>query len=237
MKFNIITIFPSIFDSYFNESIIKIAQKKKIIKIKTHNLRDFTKDRHKTVDDTIYGGGAGMLLKIEPLHEAICKIKKRSRPKKRKVILLSAKGKKWSQPMAKKYTKLDEIIFVCGRYEGVDERIKYFIDEEVSVGDYVLTGGELGAMIIIDSITRLLPGAIGNAKSLEDESHNKKGILEYPQYTKPAEFKVGNKKYSVPEVLKSGNHKLIEDWKKGFLKKTIKKQSYLSSTSNRNTLI
>ncbi|MDD3711490.1 MAG: tRNA (guanosine(37)-N1)-methyltransferase TrmD [Patescibacteria group bacterium] len=218
MKFNIITIFPQIFNSYFNESIIKRAMEKNLIKIKTHNLRDFTDDKHKTVDDTVYGGGAGMLMKIEPLYKAIKKIAGKKKTTGQKIILLSAKGKKWEQQLAQKYSKLKNITFICGRYEGVDDRIKNFIDEEISIGDYVLTGGELGAMIIIDSITRLLPGVLGNSESLSDESHNKKGILEYPQYTKPAEFKAGNKKYKVPEVLSSGNHKLIEEWKEKFKK-------------------
>lgn len=216
MKFNIITIFPQIFDSYFNESIIKRAQEAKIIKIKTHNLRDFTNDKHKTVDDTVYGGGAGMLMKIEPLYQAIKKIAGKKKTKGQKIILLSAKGKKWDQQLAQKYSKLKNITFICGRYEGVDERITNFIDEEISIGDYVLTGGELGAMIIIDSVTRLLPGVLGNSESLKDESHNKKGLLEYPQYTKPAVFTVGKKKYKVPDILLSGNHALIAEWKKNF---------------------
>ncbi len=216
MKFDIITIFPQIFDSYFNESIIKRAQKSKIIKIKTHNLRDFTNDKHKTVDDTVYGGGAGMLIKIEPLYRAIKKIAGKKKTKAQKIILLSAKGKKWDQQLAQKYSKLKNVTFICGRYEGVDDRITNFIDEEISIGDYVLTGGELGAMIIIDSITRLLPGVLGNSESLEDESHNKKGLLEYPQYTKPAVFTAGKKKYKIPDVLLSGNHALIAKWKKNF---------------------
>ncbi len=219
MKFNIITIFPQIFDSYFAESIIKRAENKKIIKIKTHNLRDFTNDKHKTVDDTVYGGGAGMLMKIEPLHKAIKKISGKKKTKGQKIILLSAKGKKWDQTLARKYSKLKNITLICGRYEGVDDRIKNFIDEEISIGDYVLTGGELGAMVIIDSVTRLLPEVLGNSESLSDESHNEKDVLEYPQYTKPAEFKVGNKKYKVPEVLLSGNHKLVEEWKEKYLLK------------------
>ncbi len=213
MKFNIITIFPTIFSSYLKEGIIKRAIDKKAIKIKSHNLRDFTTDKHKTVDDTVYGGGAGMLLKIEPLYKAIKKIAGRKKTAGKKIILLSAQGKTWNQSLAKKYSKLKEITFICGRYEGVDERIKGFIDEEVSIGDYVLTGGELGALVIIDSVSRLLPKVLGNSDSLKDESHNQDGLLEYPQYTKPAVFKAGNKKLAVPEVLMSGNHKLIEDWK------------------------
>jgi len=211
MKFNIITIFPKIFDSYFNESIIKRAQKNKIIDIKIHNLRDWTTDKHKTVDDTPYGGGAGMVMKVEPIYKSLKSIKSL----KSKVILLSAKGKKWDQQLAKKYSRLDNIILICGRYEGVDERITSFIDEEISIGDYVLTGGEIGAMTIVDSIIRLLPGALGNIESAKDESHSQKGILEYPQYTKPAIFQAGKKKLKVPDVLLSGNHKKIEEWRKG----------------------
>lgn len=213
MKFNIITIFPAILNSYLEEGMIKRAIDKKAIKIKSHNLRDFTTNKHKTVDDTVYGGGAGMLLKIEPLYKAIKKIAGRKKTAEKKIILLSAQGKTWNQSLAKKYSKLKEITFICGRYEGVDERIKGFIDEEVSIGDYVLTGGELGALVIIDSVSRLLPKVLGNSDSLKDESHNQDGLLEYPQYTKPAVFKAGNKKLAVPEVLMSGNHKLIEDWK------------------------
>lgn len=211
MNFNIITIFPDIFDSYINESIIKRAQEKKKVKIKTHDLRQWTTDKHRTVDDTPYGGGAGMVMKADVIYKAIKAVSKNK--KKKKVILLSAKGKKWDQQMAKRYSKLDNIIFVCGRYEGVDERVKEFIDEEISIGDYVLTGGELGAMVMIDSITRLVPGVLGNKESAKDESHSKKGVLEYPQYTKPAMFKAGRKKMEVPEVLLGGNHKEIEKWR------------------------
>ncbi len=224
MLFHIITIFPKIFNSYFSKSIIARAQKKKIIKIKPHNLRNWTTNKHKTVDDTPYGGGAGMVMKIEPLYKALQALKSQipnpksqTNPKfknpKSKIVLLSAKGKKWDQQLAKKYTQLDEIILICGRYEGVDERITNFIDEEISIGDYILTGGEIPAMIIIDSITRLLPGALGNKNSAQDESHSTPGILEYPQYTKPETFKANSKKYSVPKVLLSGNHKKIKEWR------------------------
>lgn len=218
MKFNVITIFPNILNSYVEEGMIKRAIEKKAVKIKTYNLRDFTTDKHKTVDDTVYGGGAGMLLKIEPLYKALKKITSPKKTKNKKIILLSAQGQKWNQSLAKKYSKLKEITFICGRYEGVDERIKNFIDEEISIGDYILTGGELGALVIIDSISRLLPKVLGNSESLADESHNQTGVLEYPQYTKPAIFK----KLSVPEVLISGNHKLIEEWKNKNTKKAVK---------------
>lgn len=216
MKFQLLTIFPQIFDSYLNESILKRAQEKKLIHLQIHDLRDWTTDKHKTVDDTPYGGGAGMLMKIEPLYKAlakITKINKKVSPKKRKVILLSAAGKTWNQVLAKKYAKLEELIFVCGRYEGVDARLKNFIDEEISVGDYVLTGGELPALTIIDSVTRLLPGVLGNKESIIEESHSEDGVTEYPQYTRPEIFKVGTKKYPVPKVLLSGNHQKIKEWR------------------------
>jgi tRNA (guanine37-N1)-methyltransferase len=222
MRFHIITIFPEIFDSYFNESIIKRAQKNNLIKIDIHNLRDWTTDNHKTVDDTPYGGGAGMIMKVDILYKAIKNIvgaiHESPLPQKTKIILLSAKGKKWDQQLAKKYSKLNNIVLICGRYEGVDERIINFIDEEVSIGDYVLTGGEIPAMTIVDSITRLLPGALGNSESPKDESHSMPGVLEYPQYTRPENFAVGKKKYRVPKVLLSGNHGMIAKWRKQKIK-------------------
>jgi len=221
MNFKIITIFPKIFDSYFSESIIKRAQKQGIISISSQDLREFTSDRHRTVDDTPYGGGAGMLMKIEPLYQAVKKLTKKKNSK-RKIVLLSAQGQKWTQQLAQKYSKLDEVIFICGRYEGVDERIKNFIDEEISIGDYVLTGGELGAMVMIDSITRLLPGSLGNEASSQDESHSQIGVLECPQYTKPEKFKVKGKSYEVPDILLSGNHQKIKEWRQKHQKNTLK---------------
>ncbi len=215
MKFHLLTIFPGIFDSYLNESILRRASDKKLVKFKIHNLRDWTSDKHKSVDDTPYGGGAGMLMKIEPLYKALTAIKKlnkKIKPSKRKIILLSAAGKTWNQALAKKYSKLEEIIFVCGRYEGVDARLSHFIDEEISIGDYVLTGGELPALTIIDSITRLLPGVLGNKESIVEESHSEEGVTEYPQYTRPEVFKVGTKKYAVPKILLEGDHKKIKAW-------------------------
>lgn len=222
MNFQIITIFPDIFTSYLNESIIKRAQEKKIIKFQIHNLRDWATDKHRSIDDAPYGGGAGMLMKIDPLFKAIATAKKQSKtikPSNRKIILLSASGKKWTQTQAQKYAKLKEIIFICGRYEGVDARIIKFIDEEISVGDYILTGGELPALTIIDSITRLLPGTLGNAASIIEESHTKNGVLEYPQYTRPEIFITGKKKYRVPKILLSGNHQLIKEWQQKHFKK------------------
>ncbi len=198
---------------------MRLAMQKKIIDINPINLRDFTNDKHKTVDDTPYGGGAGMLLKIEPLYKALKSLKARPGFKSKKIILLSASGKKWNQKMAQEYSKLKELTFICGRYEGVDARIKEFIDEEISIGDYVLTGGELATITVIDSITRLLPGTLGNNESATEESHSQEGLGEYPQYTKPEVFQIGRKKLSVPKILLSGNHKLINDWRKDNMKK------------------
>jgi tRNA (guanine37-N1)-methyltransferase len=245
MTFNIITIFPKIFDSYFNESIIKRAQDKKIITVNTINLRDFTTDKHQTVDDTPYGGGAGMVMMIEPLYKALMALNhqssitnyelKNKKAKdflygrelifldqniKSKTILLSAKGRRWTQQVAQEFSQLENITMICGRYEGVDERIKEFIDEEISIGDFVLTGGEIGAMTIVDSVSRLLPDVLGNEFSALDESHSTPGVLEYPQYTKPEIFKANNKEYIVPEVLLSGNHKKIQDWRENMKKNT-----------------
>ncbi len=213
MIFNIITIFPNIFSSYLNEGIIKKAIEKDYISVNTHNLRDYSCNPHRKVDDTPYGGGAGMLLKIEPIDKAIEDINKKVKTKNRKIILLSASGKRWNQKLAKKYSKLNEITFICGRYEGVDARVKKIIDEEISTGDYILTGGEIPALTIIDSITRLLPNVLGNKESIVDESHSEKNILEYPQYTKPQSYIINKKKHSVPKVLLNGNHKEIKEWR------------------------
>ncbi len=219
MTFKLLTIFPDIFNSYLKEGIIKKAIDKKIIKVNSYNLRDYSKDKHKKVDDSPYGGGAGMLMNIEPICLALDKII--NKKSKRKIILLSASGKKWNQNLAKKYSKYEELILVCGRYEGVDYRVKNFIDEEISVGDYILSGGELPALIILDSITRLLPNTLGNKESLSEESHNISGILEYPQYTRPEIFEFKKKQYKVPKILLSGNHEEIKKWRKSKLKKEM----------------
>lgn len=209
MIFNIITIFPQIFDSYFNISMIKRAKDKKIIDINVTDLRKFAdkNDVHKSVDDTPYGGGAGMVLKIEPIFKALKSIR---RKKKSRVILFSAKGKQLKQKDLKRLSKYDQLIMICGRYEGVDNRVaEYLVDEEIAIGEYVLTGGEIPAMILVDGITRLLPGVLGNIESAQDESFAKENELEYPQYTKPEKFK----SWQVPKILLSGNHKKIKEWR------------------------
>lgn len=215
MRFDIITIFPEIFDSYFNESIIKRARQKNLVEIFIHDLRKFSKDKHKKVDDIPFGGGAGMVMTPQPLYDAIMAIKKKNRGP---VVYLTPQGKKLSQiyceQLSKKY---QEIIIICGHYEGIDQRIiDLLVDLEISIGDYVLTGGELAAMILIDSTSRLLPGVLGKEESHLEDSFSKslKRKKEYPHYTRPAIFK-GHK---VPEILLSGHHKEIEKWRHHHLK-------------------
>ncbi len=226
MKFNIITIFPQIFDSYLKESILGRAQKQKLVEIKTHNLRDFVKDKYKKIDDKPYGGGAGMVLMAEPILKAVDKIsKKNSKKGKTKLIIFSAKGKQFDQKMAYDWAKkFDNFILVNGRYEGVDERVEKILKaEEISIGPYVLTDGDVAAMVLISAIARLAPGVI-KWESLQEESffnvlvkkEKKSPVgagLEYPHYTRPEVLKWKGKKYPVPDVLLSGNHKEIEKWR------------------------
>ena len=214
MHFDVITIFPQILNSYLKESIIGRAQKKRLISICTHNLRDYTNNKHKKVDDTPYGGGAGMILQVQPIFACVEKIKKRLIEKKQKskihTILFSAKGKKYTQQTAKRLANYDNLVLICGHYEGVDERVAdHIADEEISIGNYILTGGELPALIIIDSITRLLPGVLGNNESVKNESYKEKNYKEHPQYSKPANFNG----WQVPKVLMGGNHEEIKKWR------------------------
>jgi tRNA (guanine37-N1)-methyltransferase len=213
MKFDIITIFPEIFNSYFNESILARAKKEKLIDINTHNLRDYAEDKHQTVDDTPYGGGAGMVMKVEPIHKAVEVIKNDNKNKKTRIILFAAKGKKYTQRDAERLAKYDNLIMICGRYEGVDERVvENIADEEISIGEYVLTGGEIPAMAVVDSISRLVPGVLGNPESLSEESFSigdSSSDKEYPQYTKPEEFN----NWKVPKILTSGDHEKIKKWR------------------------
>lgn len=207
MQFNIITIFPEIIEPYANASILGRAQDKGLIQIGAHNLRGWTDDKHKTVDDTPYGGGAGMVMKVEPFDKAVNEIKQAD--KKTRVILTAASGKTFSQEDAKRLAEYDQLIFLCGRYEGVDERVaEHIADESLSIGNYVLTGGELPALVMTDAIARLVPGVI-EADSLERESHDEAGYKEHPQYTKPSDYNG----WVVPEVLLSGDHAKIEEWR------------------------
>jgi len=224
MKIDIITIFPNLFSGFLSESLLARAQKKRLLTIKTHDLRKWTNDKHKTVDDRPYGGGAGMLLKIEPIFRAVKSLKFKVKSKKTRVILLSAKGKTFTQKDARRLSKYDQLIFICGRYEGVDERVaKYIADEEVSIGNYVLFGGEVASMVVIEAVSRLIPGVVQKEESVKNESFSEKKTKEkeYPQYTRPEVFEVKSKTKNhppkilkVPSVLLSGNHKKIEEWRK-----------------------
>src|ERR1035437_4068390 len=186
MQFDVITIFPEMFSSYLKESLISRAQQKKFIKVNLHNLRKWTKDKHQTVDDRPFGGGLGMVLKVEPIYKAVKQINKN---KKVKVILFTPRGKKFDQKLAYKFSKFDQIIFICGRYEGVDERVAEKIaDMEISIGDYDLMGGELPAMVAIETISRLIPGVIGKEQLLKERISKSGGFLEYAQYTRPEIF-------------------------------------------------
>ena len=228
MKIDIVTLFPKMFESPFAESIIKRAIKKGIIDLKIHNLRDFAIDKYGSVDDKPFGGDVGMLIRPEPVYEALKKITNDQFPisnEKKKIILMSAKGKRFDQKKAEELSKLDNLILIAGHYEGFDQRISDFmVDEEISIGEYVLTGGELPAMVITDAVARLVPGVLGKDESSKIESWSETEIdgkkmrtIEYPQYTRPQEFN-GHK---VPEVLVSGDPKKIKQWqieqiKKGF---------------------
>jgi tRNA (guanine37-N1)-methyltransferase len=216
MKCDVLTLFPDIFTSYLNESIMKRAGEKGLLEVKLHNIRDFTSDAHRTVDDYPFGGGAGMVFKPEPLFKAMDFLREDGEP--RKVILMTPQGKPFSQSIAETYAKeTKRFVFICGRYEGIDERVKTLVDEEISVGDYVMTGGELAALTVIDAVTRLVPGALGDERSVEDESFSW-GLLDYPHYTRPREYRG----LSVPDVLLSGNHREIDRWRrKQALKKTV----------------
>ncbi len=242
IRFSVLTLFPKIITSYADETILGRAQKKKLIDVRALYIRDFTHDKHKTVDDTPCGGGAGMLMKPDPIYEALMsidglpfkkapgltKLKRLATGtvgQKKRTVLLSPRGRQFDQSIATSWAKLDELILICGRYEGVDQRVvDHMIDEEISVGPYVLAGGELGALTIIEAVSRLVPGVLGNAESLTDETHYQLTInneqrtkntseieVEYPQYTKPVDFKG----WKVPEVLLSGDHKKIAEWRKG----------------------
>ncbi len=216
MKCDVLTLFPDILTAYLNESILKRAREKKLLEVRLYNIRDFATGPHRTVDDYPYGGGAGMVFKPEPLFRAIDSLKKDGEP--RKVILLSPQGRPFTQKAAEDYSKeTRRLVLICGRYEGIDERVRTLVDEEISIGDYVITGGELAALVIIDAVTRLVPGALGDDKSAEEESFSW-GLLDYPHYTRPREFR----EMKVPDVLVSGNHREIWLWRrKEALRKTL----------------
>ena len=207
MKFDILTIFPDMLEGPLTASILGKAADKGLIEINLHNLRDWAEGKHKVTDDTPYGGGDGMVMKVEPVAAALSELREK-RPASR-VLLMSPQGKTFQQADAERFSQEAGLVFVCGRYEGFDERIRSLVDEEISLGDFVLTGGELAAATILDATARLLPGVLGAAGSAKGDSFSD-GLLEYPQYTRPAEFKG----VRVPEVLASGNHQLIANWRR-----------------------
>lgn len=213
MRFDIISIFPESLKSYTEASILKRAIAEQKIEVHLHQLRDWTTDKHHTTDDTPYGGGAGMVMKVEPFDRALEEIKKqisKSKDERTRVILLSAKGKRFVQADARRLAEYDRLILLCGRYEGVDERVaEHLVDEELSIGDFVLTGGELPAMMVVDAVSRLIPGVLGNVTSALTESFSDGVTREYPQYTKPEVYK----DWAVPPVLLSGHHAEIEAWR------------------------
>jgi tRNA (guanine37-N1)-methyltransferase len=228
MIITILTLFPNMFASPLQESIIKKAADKGLVDFNIVNIRDFAEDVHKTCDDSPYGGGPGMIMKIEPIYKAMQYVEmEKGKPKH---ILLTPQGRVFDEATAVRLSKLSHINLICGRYEGVDERVLQFIDEEISIGDYVLSGGEMPALVLIDAVVRHIPGALGNELSASDESHTKK-LLEYPQYTRPPEFM----DMEVPAMLLSGNHEEIRKWRrKEAIKKTVFKRPDLMETFEPN---
>lgn len=220
MRIDVLTLFPRMFEGPLGESIIGKAVDKGLLEINVSNFREYSDNKHQTVDDYPYGGGAGMLLKVQPISDNLKAIEAASPAEKKRVILLDPAGKRFDQHMAEEFAEEEHLIFICGHYEGYDERIRSLVTDEVSLGDYVLTGGELGAMVMIDATVRLLPDVLGNATSAATDSHST-GLLEHPQYTRPAEFEG----MAVPEVLMNGNHKLIEEWRlKESLRRTYERR-------------
>ena len=210
MKFHVLTIFPEFFSGPFEHGVVQRAREAGLIEIQVHDLRRWTSDRHRTVDDRPFGGGEGMLLKAEPIFEAVEAIWP-ERGQGRKVVLLSAQGVKFDQARAREYSGCQELLLICGRYEGVDERVaEHLADEEISIGDYVLSGGELAAAVVVDAVARLKEGVLGNETSIVDESFGEQGLLGWPQYTRPAEFRG----WKAPEVLLGGNHEEIRKWRR-----------------------
>jgi tRNA (guanine37-N1)-methyltransferase len=218
MQIDILTLFPEMFSGVFGQSILQKAAEKSAVNYNVVNFREFADNKHSTVDDYPYGGGAGMVLKPQPIFDAVASLREKANSKNPRVILLCPQGERYEQRKAEELAKEDHLIFICGHYEGYDERIReHVVTDEISIGDYVLTGGELGAMVVVDSVVRLLPEVLGNQESHMKDSFST-GLLEHPHYTRPADFR-GMK---VPDVLISGNHKFIEEWRnKEALRRTL----------------
>lgn len=210
-RYDVVTIFPNMIPGYASESILGRAQGQKLISVTAHDLRQWAPDKHRSVDDSPYGGGPGMVMKVDVWDKAVAAVKKKKAVKSTRVIVTSASGKTFTQQDAVRLAAYERVIFICGRYEGIDARVEEHVaDEAFSIGNYVLTGGELPALVMIDAIARNVPGVLGTQESLAEESHTREGVLEYPQYTKPAVYK----KWKVPDVLLSGDHKKIAEWRK-----------------------
>lgn len=225
MKVDILTLFPEMFDGVFTSSILGKAQEKGLLQVRTINFRQFSTNKHQTVDDAPYGGGGGMVLQVEPLYRALVSLlgEPPTPPPGTRVILMCPQGEQLTQKMAEELAQSRHLILICGHYEGVDERIRHFLTDEISIGDYILTGGEIPAMVVVDSVARLLPGVLGNPASAQEESFQT-GLLEYPHYTRPPEF-MG---WKVPEVLLSGNHQEIARWRlKESLRRTLERRPEL----------
>ena len=235
MKIDILTLFPQMFQGPFSPGIFRRAIDHKLVRISIHNIRDYTHDKHHTVDDYAYGGGAGMILKPEPIFEAVESIKPdidlEEKGGELPVILLTPQGRLFSQKIALELSRNSHLILVCGRYEGVDDRVReHLVTDEISIGDYVLSGGELAAMVVVDAVVRLLPGVLGSEASSLDDSHSS-GLLEYPQYTRPAVYRG----WSVPEVLLSGNHAQIAKWRRQqAIVRTLERRPELLDKANLN---
>jgi tRNA (guanine37-N1)-methyltransferase len=208
---NILTLFPQFFDSPLRTSILQKAQKKKLVNFNVINIRDFADDKHQITDEAPYGGGPGMIMKVEPIHKALQSINAQKGQQNKKILLTSAKGQKFSQSKAQSLSNLKELTIICGHYQDIDQRIvDHLVDEEISIGDYVMTGGEPAAIVISDAVTRLIPGVLGNENSLNQETHSSVNYKSYPHYTRPENYN----NWSVPKVLLSGDHQKIEDWRK-----------------------
>jgi len=228
MRFDVLTIFPQMFDGYFRESIIKRARERGLLDIRVHDLRQRAEDKHRRVDDHPYGGGPGMVMQIGPFYRALRSLKALKPPaskaaKRTRVVLLSAKGRTFTHRDAVRLSKYDRLVLLCGRYEGVDERVaERLADEEVSIGGYVLTGGELPAMVIVDAVARQVPGVLGKAESLRQESHAEEGVTEYPQYTRPEAFSpCKGVQWKAPKILLSGDHAKIAEWRRRHTRRNV----------------
>ena len=233
MQIDILSLFPQIFHGPLSESIAKRAIERGLVRVNLHNIRDFTHDRHHTADDYAYGGGAGMVLKPEPIFEAVDKIKEASGHREESgelpIVLLTPQGRLFSQEVAEELAGHPHLVLICGRYEGVDERVReHLATDEISIGDYVLSGGELAAMVIVEAVVRLLPGVLGSEASAQDDSHTT-GLLEYPQYTRPEVYRG----WAVPEILLSGNHAQIAKWRRqqALLRTLARRPELLDKTS------